>query len=632
MARYGLIAKSAITLALFTLSLMTSLPAEGPEPMQENDWSIETVDTGDVGLSNSLALDSMDNPHIAYYDQDAGDLRYTRWNGTTWNTEIVDSAGDVGRPASLALDIQDYPHIAYEDFSNYELKYARWTGSAWDMEIVDPGCNCGAAASLALDSSDTPHISYTRHFNPVLLYAKRIAPDLWTTEILDSSGHMNPYSSIAVDSKDNVHISFHMFVNGSHHYLKYAKWNGTTWNIEIVDETDGTGWYNSIALDSQDNPHISYHDEINGTLKYARWNGMEWVNEVVDSEGDVGWHTSIAIDSTDNPHIGYHDAENRDLKYAVWNGTTWNIEVVDTVGWAGYPNSIAINSSDGPHIAYHDCSNGDLKYARKVEAIRPSEPIITASVLSGPGLEDVVIIWDRSADDGAGKNNVIRYDIYASTAYTGTYSLKANVPADGSPVYSWICLGCGEGDPNNHFFYVEANDSVHSTPSPNKGGKFTRPLSEGPNLVSVPLIQSDESVETVLQTVEYDKAWYYDSFDQEWRWHMTYKEYRRGLWKMNHTMGIWVNVTEDSNLTVAGIVPAQTMIHLYKGWNLVSFPSFNGSYRVYVLKMTGAVRVEGYNPSPPYHLRILGDGEALQAGYGYWVRVEADVIWTITVE
>ncbi len=90
------------------------------------------------------------------------------------------------------------------------------------------------------------------------------------------------------------------------------------------------------------------------------------------------------------------------------------------------------------------------------------------------------------------------------------------------------------------------------------------------------------------------------------------------------------NVTGDCNLTVAGVVPVQTTILLYEGWNLVSFPSFNSSYSVADLKLEiGATRVEGYDPLPPYHLRVLADAEVLQAGYGYWVRVEADTVWMV---
>ncbi|MCK4454902.1 MAG: hypothetical protein KAU99_00990, partial [Thermoplasmata archaeon] len=167
----------------------------------------------------------------------------------------------------------------------------------------------------------------------------------------------------------------------------------------------------------------------------------------------------------------------------------------------------------------------------------------------------------------------------------------------------------------------------------NQAGKFTRPLSQGPNLMSIPLTQFNESIESVLQTVEYDKAWYYEPSSQEWKWYMKSKGYRRGLWNVNHTMGLWVNVTDDSNLTVAGVVPAQTMTHLYEGWNLVSFPSFSSSYGVSDIHLEiESTRVEGFDSLPPYYLGVLGDVEVLQAGYGYWVRVETDIVWVVDIE
>ena len=626
-----MIAKPIIIAAMATLSLMVSLPAEGPEPMHDTEWLIETVDNGKVETSPSMVLDNMGYPHIAYFERASHNLKYTRWNGTTWNTEIVDSVDHIIRSISLILDSQGYPHIGYQDVGIVELKYARWTGSMWEIEIVDPGCYCGDGASFALDSTDTPHVSYHTPGGPnSLKHAKRIAPDSWSTEILDSSGYATSYTSIAVDSTDNVHISYHRMDNQTNHDLKYAKWDGTAWNTGIVEE-NATGFYNVLALDGQDKPHISYRGS-NRTLKHAKWNGMEWVIEIADPNWFNGYDTSVTIDSTDSPHISYDyfDGIRNELRYAVWNGTAWNTEIVDTADWPGIGSSIAVNSTDVPHIAFVDQSSQDLKYARKVKAIPPSEPVITDSILSGPNLEDVTIFWTRSLDDGAGRNDVIGYDIRESTEYSGTYTLIASVPAYGFLSYNWTCLGCGEGDSNDHFFYIEAKDSAHSTPSPNQAGKLIHPLSAGPNLVSVPLIQSDENIMTVLQTVKYDKAWFYDSSSQEWKWYMKHKGYRRGLWNMNHTMGLWVNVTSDSNLTVAGIVPAQTTIHLYEGWNLVSFPSFNSSYSVADLKLeTGSTRVEGYDSTPEYYLRILADVEVLQAGYGYWVRVDAATDWTV---
>lgn len=41
--------------------------------------------------------------------------------------------------------------------------------------------------------------------------------------------------------------------------------------------------------------------------------------------------------------------------------------------------------------------------------------------------------------------------------------------------------------------------------------------------------------------------------------------------------------------------------------------------------------MEGYDPASPYHLRVLGDGEVLQVGYGYWVKVDAETDWMVEV-
>ncbi|MCK4444631.1 MAG: hypothetical protein KAW09_08815, partial [Thermoplasmata archaeon] len=264
----------------------------------------------------------------------------------------------------------------------------------------------------------------------------------------------------------------------------------------------------------------------------------------------------------------------------------------------------------------------------------PRPPRNPNAHLSGWNLENVTLTWDLSLDDGVGAMNVVGYDIFRSEVYDSNgigYQLLQSV-CNGSSAY--VDSGAGESNPSNYFYFVCAvNSAGNQSCSLDQAAKFTRPLFQGPSLVSLPLVQSNESIEYVLQTVKYDRAWYYDSFSQEWKWYMTSKAYRRGLWNLNHSMGLWVNVTVDSNLTVAGVVPANTRIQLYSGWNLVGFPSFNSNYSVSDLNAeVGSTRLEGFDFLPPHYLRVLGVVEVLQAGYGYWVRVETDLTWTIEVE
>lgn len=106
-----------------------------------SDWLTEVVDpSGDVGGYTSLALSSTDEPRIAYMkfanlDNPVIDICFASWNGTNWDLEVISSTVIYsGFNISLALDSMDFPHVAYEDYGEivYEsLFYASWDGSAW---------------------------------------------------------------------------------------------------------------------------------------------------------------------------------------------------------------------------------------------------------------------------------------------------------------------------------------------------------------------------------------------------------------------------------------------------------------------------------------------------------------------
>jgi hypothetical protein len=73
----------------------------------------------------------------------------------------------VGWDTSLALDSNNHPHISYSDGTDSFVKYARWNGLSWQIEIV--GRFSPSGSPLALDSNDRPHMSY--HHNNDLKYA-----------------------------------------------------------------------------------------------------------------------------------------------------------------------------------------------------------------------------------------------------------------------------------------------------------------------------------------------------------------------------------------------------------------------------------------------------------------------------
>jgi hypothetical protein len=138
-------------------------------------WSIQTVDSnGITGSCNSLVMDSSDNPHISYdyYDRNPFTshnstiyLKYVSWNGSGWNLQTADTFNAPFWGISLVLDSSENPHIGYGDyegtehFQNILIKYAEWNGSTWNTQTIDS--ERGGGVSLALDSNQNPVMCYS---------------------------------------------------------------------------------------------------------------------------------------------------------------------------------------------------------------------------------------------------------------------------------------------------------------------------------------------------------------------------------------------------------------------------------------------------------------------------------------
>lgn len=331
-------------------------------------WIIETVDaSADVGVHNSIAIDSDGFPHIAYYDNYWKDLKYATPSrvGPIWFIATVDTVGYVGLDPCIALDSSNSPHISYFDYEpNYDLKYARDTPGGWSIETVDGPDYVGAGSSLALDVANNPHISYIDGSNSGsndLKYAWWTG-SAWNFESIETGSDNDIHvTSLALDANDRPHVSYSDYVNNYAH--KYAQWTGTAWSIETFDAENYAPMElsNSLALDADGHPHISYinWDEDDPVLNYARWTGSAWSVETIDTNSV--WETSLALDTDDHPHISY--IADDELKYARWTGSAWSVEVVDTESTFGFETSLALDAEDKPHISYYDRDNGNLKYA-----------------------------------------------------------------------------------------------------------------------------------------------------------------------------------------------------------------------------------------------------------------------------
>ena len=231
----------------------TAQTPPAPAAIDSSAWSKQNVDApmlfnymGD----RSLRLDTNNHPHIAF----GGDhLYYAYHDGTAWNFEVVDYSDGVGLFAAMALDSLNRPHISYYDAIHGALKYAYFDGANWLITTLDSYAPAGGGKSPAAEADLASIDRYVgdrewRSF-PSGLPGDGYAPEA-ISPISDLIGY-GLYSSIAIDVAGNIHISYYDTANGN---LKYAHTLFGNWIIQTVDFTNDVGAYSSIAVNSSGYP------------------------------------------------------------------------------------------------------------------------------------------------------------------------------------------------------------------------------------------------------------------------------------------------------------------------------------------------------------------------------------------
>ncbi|UCG68917.1 MAG: SBBP repeat-containing protein [Thermoplasmata archaeon] len=168
-------------------------------------------------------------------------------------------------------------------------------------------------------------------------------------------------------------------------------------------------------------------------------------------------------------------------------------------------------------------------------------------------------------------------------------------------------------------------------------------LNEGWNLISLPLIQMDTDIETVLSPISgyYDAVAWYDAFGDTgssnlWKHHHTLKQsHLNELKNLNHIRGFWIHITEPGGVffKCSGVPPKSNQyINLHQGWNMVGYPSLSPKNRTEALyKLQFGTHLDSIwtYDAKTQEWNELGPSDYFEVGRGYWIHAKVGTFWEV---
>jgi hypothetical protein len=222
----------------------------------DGNWSVQIVD---YGGNPCIALDSANNPHIAYIGEDDS-LKYASWNGLNWAIQVVDSNPSINPHDTpkhyLALDPKDQPIIVYD--VNSSIKLAMGNGSGWRIQTVVSNSIGVRLGNVVADSHGYPHFTY-RDLKKYQITYESWNGSAWSSQnVTDYVSDINTGGSfLALDAHDNPHIAYR--VGGLEIPIMYASLTANGWDVQTaVSPVFVNGLPVALALDANGNPHIGY--------------------------------------------------------------------------------------------------------------------------------------------------------------------------------------------------------------------------------------------------------------------------------------------------------------------------------------------------------------------------------------
>ncbi len=356
----------------------------------------------------------------------------------------------------------------------------------------------------------------------------------------------------------------------------------------------------------------------------------EWINThnlALDNQGNAYVTPTATSDFPTTPGAFQttFGGGNVDFGVAKFDGTNGSLIASTFIGG---------NGNDNPDGIYVDTSGNVFITGGTDSTDFPYTGDAYQSINNG-GEDGVVVILsadfsqlDYSTYIGGGSDDSARNGYLGQD---GTLYLAGQSSGPGWPTKNAYQASFGGGNLDN----IIAVFRPPGSPGPN-----SIYLHQGWNLISIPLIQSDTTLDTVFSSINgsYDAVRYYNASDTADPWkhiHTEKPSHMNDLSSIDHTMGIWIHITTPGGVFFewSGTPPLQNQtIQFYKGWNLVGYPSLNNKNRTKALNDIefgpDVDAIWTYNATTQKWKEITAS-DNFEVGRGYWMHSKVTKIWDI---
>lgn len=584
--------------------------------------SVFECETG-INIYYSHENNVTDN-NISNIDYEGIWLRYSSNNSITHNTFMYNWVAIYHEESSNNNTIS-YNEIKYNedgiwllDTSDIIVSYNNCTNNDWfnvylqttdNISIINNNLSYGYLGILIYDSSNVT-IN-----NNIMLSNEDYGIDCQNTNYVDIR------NNIAESSLYGFHIYNIIGLNLTNNYVS-APWTA----IDISNSLYGYIANNTIAdcpeegmnmWSSSDFNLITNNSFYNNT--YAFWTDGSDYNIISDN---IFWNNTYAL------FVWYSSAFNITKNHFFNN--EYGIYFWEDVF---YSNITGNNVSDNVHGIYLDQIDNDY------------------NVIS----ENIVANNDFGINITQCNNNIIYHNNIINNTYQAfddslnkwdnDYPLGGNYWSDYSGVDLYkgpnqdIPGSDGIGDTN----YSIDPDSVDNYPLMKE---FTSQdfdnytiLKQGWNFVSIPLIQENQNLTTVLEMIEgyYDVVQWYDASDTDdpWKNYIVGKPFGNDLIYINETMGFMIHITKsgDTIFLYNGTTPTENQtIQIYEGWNMVGYPSltsYNRTDGLNNLDFDTDIDAIQWFDSETKTWYYLEEQDYFVPGRGYWMHSLVEAVWEV---